>query len=116
MKNKISKFIFILIGIFVIYFLRTNFSEYNLKKTVSACVLAQKQTSKSFDVQKAKQFCEKSIMKQKEDWEFYLNEAAIFPPSTVRIAPVVFFEVAKWKNALATSSALTSFNNKFPFI
>ena len=67
MKNKISKFIFIFVVIIVLYLLRTSFSEYNLKKTVSACVLAQKQTSKSFDVQKAKQFCEKSIMKQKED-------------------------------------------------
>jgi len=48
--------------------------------------------------------------------KIYLKDAAILPPSTVRTAPVVFFEVAKWKNALATSSALTSFNNKFPFI
>ena len=63
MKNKILKFIFILVGIFVIYFLKTNFSEYNLKKTVSACVLAQKQTSKSFDLQKAKKFCEEEIRK-----------------------------------------------------
>ena len=49
--------------IVVIYFLRTNFSEYNLKKTVSACILAQKQTSKSFDIEKAKKFCEESIKK-----------------------------------------------------
>ena len=67
MKNKISKFILILTAIIIFYILRTGFSEYNLKKTVSACVLTQKQTSKSFDVQKAKQFCEKTIMKQKED-------------------------------------------------
>ena len=67
MKNKISKFIFILFVIFVIYFLRTNFSEYNIKKTVSACVLAKKQTSKSFDQQKAKKSCEESIRKKKED-------------------------------------------------
>jgi len=67
MKNKILTFIYILVGIFVIYFLRTNFSEYNLKKTVSACMLAKKQTSKSFDLEKAKKFCEKAIRKQKED-------------------------------------------------
>jgi len=59
MKNKISKFIFILIGISVIYFVRIIFSEYNLQKTVSACILAQAQTSKSFDPEKAKKFCEK---------------------------------------------------------
>ena len=63
MKNKISKFIFIFVTIIVLYLLRTSFSEYNLKKTVSACVLAQKQTSKSFDLQKAKKFCEEEIRK-----------------------------------------------------
>ena len=63
MKNKILKFIFILFGIFVIYFLRTYFSEYNLKKTISACVLAKKQTSKSFDLQKAEKFCQEEIGK-----------------------------------------------------
>ena len=67
MKNKLSKFFFILVGIIVIYLLRTNFSEYNLKKTVSACIIAKKRTSKSFDLQKAKKFCEKEIRKQKED-------------------------------------------------
>ena len=46
----------------------------------------------------------------------YLKEAAILPPSTVSTAPVVFFEIAKWKKALATSSAFTSSNSKFPFM
>ena len=68
MKNKLSKFFFILIGgIIVIYLLRTSFSEYNLKKTVSACIIAQKRTSKSFDLEKANKFCEKEIRKQKEE-------------------------------------------------
>tara|TARA_Y100000590_G_scaffold48852_1_gene51722 strand:+ start:500 stop:691 length:192 start_codon:yes stop_codon:yes gene_type:complete len=59
MKNKILKLIFILGVLIVLYLLRVGFSEYNLKKTVSACILAQKQTSQSFDLQKAKKFCEK---------------------------------------------------------
>ena len=63
MKNKISKFILILTAIIVFYILRTGFSEYNLKKTVSACILAQKQTSQSFDLEKAKKFCEEEIGK-----------------------------------------------------
>ena len=68
MNNKILKFVFILlVGIIAIYLLRTNFSEYNLKKTVSACILAKKGITKSFDPQKAKKFCEKEIRKQKED-------------------------------------------------
>ena len=68
MKNKILNFLFILlVGIIAIYLLRTSFSEYNLKKTVSACIIAQKLTSKSFDPQKAEKFCVKEIGKQKED-------------------------------------------------
>ena len=114
MKNKISKFIFILAVIIVLYVVRIIFSEYNLNKTMSACILAE--TSKSVDIEKAKKFCKKEIIKEKRDWAVYLSEAAILPPSTVRIAPVVFFEVARWKKALATSSAFTSFNNKFPLI
>ena len=68
MNNKILKFVFILlVGIIAIYFLRTSFSEYNLKKTVSACILAQKQTTKSFDLQKVQKICEEKIRKQKKD-------------------------------------------------
>jgi len=63
MKNKILKLILILFVILVIYFLRTNFSEYNLKKTISACVLAQKGTSESFDLEKIKKYCEEKIRK-----------------------------------------------------
>ena len=63
MKNTISKLAFILVILILLYFLRTCFTEYNLKKTVSACILAQKQTSKTFDLQKAKDFCKKEIEK-----------------------------------------------------
>ena len=65
MKNKISKFIFILLVVSIIYFVRIIFSEYNLQKTVSACILAKAQTSKSFDPEKAEKFCEKSIKEKK---------------------------------------------------
>ena len=64
MKNKILKFILIiLVGIITIYILRISFSEYNLNKMVSACILAQKQTSQSFDLEKAKKFCEERVKK-----------------------------------------------------
>ena len=67
MKNKISTVILILVTIIIIYFLRTNFSEYTLKKTISSCVIAQKRTSISLDIEKIKKFCEEKIRKQKED-------------------------------------------------
>ena len=63
MKTKVSNFIFILVAIIAIYLLRISFTEYNLKKTISACILAKKQTSKTFDLQKAKKFCEEEINK-----------------------------------------------------
>ncbi len=67
MKKNFLKLVFILVAIILIYFLKTNFSEYNLEKSVSACVLAQKRTSETFDLEKAQKYCEEKIRKQKED-------------------------------------------------
>ena len=64
MKNKIFTVILILVTIIIIYFQRTNFSEYTLKKAISACVIGQKRTSVSFDMEKAKKFCEEKIKKK----------------------------------------------------
>jgi hypothetical protein len=67
MKNKILTAIVILGTIIIIYFQRTNFNEHILKKTISSCVIGQKRTSVSFDIEKAKKFCEEKIRKQRED-------------------------------------------------
>jgi len=67
MKKNFLKLVFILVAIILIYFLKTNFSEYNLEKSVSACVLAQKRTSETFDLEKTQKYCEEKIRKQKED-------------------------------------------------
>ena len=66
MKNKIFKyfFIFILVVIFF-YFIRTIFTDYNSQRSVSACIMAKKKTSKTFDLKKAKKYCEEEIRKQK---------------------------------------------------
>ena len=64
MKNKIFTVILLLVTIIIIYFQRTNFSEYTLKKAISACVIGQKRTSVSFDMEKAKKFCEEKIKKK----------------------------------------------------
>tara|TARA_B100000029_G_scaffold123855_1_gene117329 strand:- start:366 stop:572 length:207 start_codon:yes stop_codon:yes gene_type:complete len=65
-KKNILKLIFILIGIILIYFAKTNFTEYNLEKSISACVVAQKRTSETFDLEKSKKYCEEKVTKQKE--------------------------------------------------
>ena len=54
MKKNILLVIFIIIALFVI----SKFSDHNLKKSISACILAQLQTAESPNVEKAKKFCE----------------------------------------------------------
>ena len=62
MKKNILLVIFIVIGMIAIF----NFSDYNLTRTVSACVAAQQQTSVSFNYEKAEKYCEEKIKKEKE--------------------------------------------------
>ena len=68
MKDKILKLIIILLGLIIIYLSKTKFSEYNLEKSISACVVAQKRTSQSFDLEKSKKYCEEQVKKEKEDY------------------------------------------------
>ena len=48
-------------------FIIFKYSDYNLNRTVAACMVAQKQTSKSFNPEKAKKFCKEKIKKQKNN-------------------------------------------------
>jgi hypothetical protein len=61
MKKNILLVIFIIIGMIAIF----NFSDYNLTRTVSACVAAQQQTSETFNYEKAEKYCEEKIKKEK---------------------------------------------------
>tara|TARA_Y100000590_G_scaffold220929_1_gene250052 strand:+ start:59 stop:244 length:186 start_codon:yes stop_codon:yes gene_type:complete len=61
MKKNILLVIFIIIGMIAIF----NFSDYNLTRTISACVAAKQQTSKSFNYEKAEKYCEEKIKKEK---------------------------------------------------
>ena len=60
MKKNILLVIFLIIALFVI----SKFSDHNLKKTISACILAQLQTGESPDVEKAKKICEERVKKE----------------------------------------------------
>ena len=53
--------------IIVLYIFQTSYSEHNLNKTISACIVAQKQTSKSFDLKQSKKFCEEKIKNSRKD-------------------------------------------------
>ena len=63
MKNKIITFGLLIVCIIILMLIRTNYSDHTLKKTISACVLAQKQTSKSFNLEESKKFCKDKITK-----------------------------------------------------
>ena len=67
MKYNFIKFVVILFGIIFVYynFLKEKFSDYNLKKSISACILAKKRMSESFNLEKAKKYCEEQIVKKK---------------------------------------------------
>ena len=66
MKNKTLTVISLIVMIIILLLFRNIYSDHNLKKTVAACVLAQKQTSNSFNVEEAKQFCEDKIRKNRK--------------------------------------------------
>ena len=54
----------IIFGVIVLYIFQIKYSDHNLNKSISACVIAKKQTSKSFDLKQAKKFCKGEINKQ----------------------------------------------------
>ena len=66
MKNKILTVISIIIGITILFLVRNIYSDHNLKKTVAACVLAEKQTSNSSNIEEIKQSCEDKIRKNRK--------------------------------------------------
>ena len=63
MNNNLKMIALIIVGVIVLYIFQTKYSDHNLNKTISACVVAQKQTSKSFDLEKSKKFCAEKIKK-----------------------------------------------------
>ena len=63
MNNNLKMIALIIFGVIFLYLFQTKYSDHNLNKTISACVVAQKQTSKSFNLQQAKKYCEKEIKK-----------------------------------------------------
>ena len=63
MTNNFKMIAVIIIGIILLFIFRMQNSDYNLNKTISACVVAKKKTSKSFDIEQAKKFCTEEIKK-----------------------------------------------------
>ena len=57
MKKNILLVILIFIGMFVVL----SFSDHNRNRSISACIMAQKNKVENFDLEKAKKLCEKEI-------------------------------------------------------
>ena len=64
MIKNILIFVFIILGMIVIL----NFSDYNLKRAVDACLAGSQKLSKSkiTDLKEARKFCEDQIKKNKD--------------------------------------------------
>ena len=71
MNSNFKMAALIIFGVIILYIFQTKYSDHNLNKTISACVVAQKQTSKSldksFNLKRSKKFCEKEIRKSLKD-------------------------------------------------
>ena len=64
MIKKIILFvIFVAVAMFIIF----KYSDHNLNKTIQACIVAEKQTSETFDAEKSKKICKEKITKQKNN-------------------------------------------------
>ena len=67
MNNNLKMIALIIFGVIVLYLFQTKYSDHNLNKSISACIVAQKQTSKSFDLKQAKKLCKEEITKSVKD-------------------------------------------------
>ena len=66
-KKILNYLIFIVISLILLYFARNNYKDFNINKAISACVLAEKQTSENFDKDTVKKNCEKKIRESIEN-------------------------------------------------
>ena len=69
MTNNFKMIALIIFGIIILSIFRVKYSDYNLNKTISACIVAQKQTSQSFNKEQARKFCKEEIKKTIEGVE-----------------------------------------------
>ena len=63
MTNNIKMITIVVLGIIALYFFNMKNSDHNINKSISACIVAQKKTLKSFDLEKSKIYCEKKVKK-----------------------------------------------------
>ena len=62
-KKLLNYLLFLIIALILLYFARNNYKDFNINKAISACILAQKQTSTNFDKDIVRKKCEEEIQK-----------------------------------------------------
>ena len=67
MNNNLKMIALIIFGVIVLYIFQIKYSDHNLNKSISACIVAQKQISKSFDLKQAKKRCKEEVIKSVKD-------------------------------------------------
>ena len=65
MKKNIKFIIFLLIAIAALYLTRVNYTDHSKNKSISACVIAQKNKSKNMSKEEAEKYCKEEIKKKK---------------------------------------------------
>ncbi len=63
MSTNLKMIAVIILGIIVLFVFNDQYKDYNLNKTILACMAAQKKTSNSLNAQQSKKFCEEKIRK-----------------------------------------------------
>tara|TARA_B100000965_G_scaffold391241_1_gene399066 strand:- start:460 stop:663 length:204 start_codon:yes stop_codon:yes gene_type:complete len=63
MSNNFKMLALIIFGLVFLFVFNDKYKNYNLNKTILACMAAHKKTSNSFTAEQAKKFCEKKIRK-----------------------------------------------------
>ena len=63
MRKNIKFIIFIVLAITALYFTRVNYGDYSKSKSISACVLAQKNKSSNMTKSEAEKYCKEQINK-----------------------------------------------------
>ena len=66
MNNNMKMIVIVIFGIIALYIFHQKNNDYNLNRTISACMVAQKKTSKSYDLEQARKFCKEEIKKRKK--------------------------------------------------
>ena len=67
MAHNIKMIAVVIFGVIALYIFQIKHGDHNLNKSISACIVAQKKTSESFDPVKAKNFCKEKVKKMIKD-------------------------------------------------